>query len=367
MGTQSQAMVNGAKLAVQQAGGRLGRYRINYVSLDDSTAGSGRADDATTGRNARKAVGDKTTIAYLGEYDSTTKVSLPILNQAGIVQVSPSNTEVGLTTSKPGSEEGEPDKYYPTNKRTYARVVPTDVIQGAALAEAAKNDGCKSIHIWHSRTTDSAGLARNLATSARELGLTVEGNDGIDPKAPDYRQQAAAIKADCFAFTGRIEDNGVQAIKDVGTTHPKIKLYGSDGVMHNAIADPEKGLPSTVARRFQGTTATLDPPKFNAAGKKFFSDFKRTHNDPAPNTYAIYGFEAMSLILDSIKQAMASAGGKLTRKSVSKALLDTKNRQSVLGNYSIDANGDTTLTDYGLRKIVDGKLVFVRVLKPKAP
>ena len=46
--------------------------------------------------------------------------------------VSPANTYVGLTTNLPGSAPGEPQKYYPTGKRNYLRIVPLDSIQAAA-------------------------------------------------------------------------------------------------------------------------------------------------------------------------------------------------------------------------------------------
>jgi len=363
--TQSQAIVNGAKLAVQAANGKVGKYSVTYTSLDDSTAAAGKADDATVGSNARKAVSDPTTIAYLGEYNSgATKISLPILNQAGIAQVSPSNTYVGLTTNKPGSEAGEPDKYYPSGKRTYARVVPTDIIQGAALATAAKADGCKSIEIWNTKTTYATGLARNLQQSAAKQGLKVEGNVGIDPKAPNYRSQAQAIKSDCFVFTGEIESNGVEAVKDVGTAHPSIKLYGGDGVVLNAFASPKTGLPTAVGNRFKGTIATLDPCcPANPQAKQFVSNYEATYKSGKPDPYAIYGYESMALILSAIKRDADANGGKVSRQGTYKELLTTKNRSSVLGTYSIDSNGDTTLTDYGLYKIVSGKLVFEKVLK----
>jgi branched-chain amino acid transport system substrate-binding protein len=193
---------------------------------------------------------------------------------------------VGLTTNKPGSEPGEPDKYYPTGKRTYARVVPTDIIQGAALATAAKDDGCKSIEIWNSKTTYSTGLARNLEQSAPKAGLKVEGDVGIDPKAPNYRSQAQAIKSDCFVFTGEIENNGVQAMKDVGTAHPTIKLYGGDGVVLTAFASPKTGLPTAIGKRFKGTIATLDPCcPFNAAAKQFNATYSATYH-ASPDPYA---------------------------------------------------------------------------------
>jgi branched-chain amino acid transport system substrate-binding protein len=360
---QAKAMENGMKLAVEQAGGKVGKYTIQYKPLDDSLASSGQADEGKGAQNARTAVGDKSTIGYIGEYNSgISKVTIPILNKGGVAQVSPANTYVGLTTDEPGSEQGEPDKYYPSGKRTYARVVPKDTIQGAALATAAKDAGCKSIRIWNSKTTYSAGLARNLEMSAKEAGVTVEGNDGIDPKAPNYRSLASKIKADCFIWTGEIEFNGTQVLKDAAAAPSNPKLFAGDGNCLNASADPEKGVPPAIAGRFKCTIATLDPKEFGPEGKKFFADYKQKYNEDSPDPYAIYGYESMQLMLDAIKRASES-GGDITRQAVVDQLFQTKDRDSVLGKYSIDENGDTSLTDYGLYKIEGGKLVFDQVIK----
>jgi branched-chain amino acid transport system substrate-binding protein len=368
-GPQSKAIVNGAKLALDSVNGKVGDFTIKYVSLDDSTAAAGAADEATAAQNARKAVQDKGTIGYLGEYNSgITKVTLPILNKAGIPQISPANTYIGLTTDLPGSEPGEPDKYYPSGDRTYARVVPTDLIQGAALAQAAKDDGCTSITIWNSKTTYSTGLARNLEQAAEKIDLKVDANQGIDPKAANYRSQAAAINSDCFVFTGEIESNGVQAVKDVAAANPEAKLYGGDGVVLNDFANPKTGLPANVGAKFKGTIATLDPASFPPEGKKFFEDFKSTYNVAAPDPYAIYGYESMALLLDSIKRANLTTDESIAdaRKKVLEQIYNTKDRASVLGTYSIDENGDTSLTDYGLYKIENGKLAFDKVIKAQA-
>jgi branched-chain amino acid transport system substrate-binding protein len=366
--TQSEAVINGEKLALKEVGNKVGKFKINYVSLDDSTAQNpGTADEGQTAQNARKAVQDTKTIFYLGEFNSGgTKVSLPILNKANIPQISPSNTYVGLTTDAPGSEPGEPDKYYPAQKRTYARIVPTDTIQGAALATIMKEDGCNSVHIFNDKTTYGAGLAKNVESSAKKVGLTVEGNDGTDKNAPNYRSLAAKIHADCFVGSGVTGENYVQVFKDVAAACPACKLYGPDGVAEAAFSDPkEGGIPADVGARTKVTVATLSPSEFKKEGitkaVKFFDDFKAEYGVSQPDPYSIYGYETMALALDTLKAVGAKAND---REAVRVQLLDkTKGRDSALGKYDIDKNGDTTLTDYGLYDIKGGQLEFVKAIK----
>jgi branched-chain amino acid transport system substrate-binding protein len=361
-GPQGKAIENGAGLALDAVGGKVGKYTVDYKRLDDSLASTGAADEGKAAQNARQAVSNKNSIGYIGEYNSgISKVTIPILNKAGIAQISPANTYVGLTTNEPGSEPGEPNKYYPTGKRTYARIVPKDTIQSAALVSAAKEAGCTSVTVWNSKTTYSAGLARNVAMVAPKAGLKVDSNDGIDPKAANYRSLAAKIKSDCFIYTGEIESNGVQAVKDAAAVPSVKSLFAGDGMCLNDTADPKKGIPANIAPRFKCTIATLDPKAFGPEGKKFFKDYSAKYNVASPDPYAIYGYEAMSLMLDSIKRA--SAKGDLTRQAVVDALFQTKDRNSVLGTYSIDQNGDTSLTDYGIYKIDNGKLTFDKVIK----
>jgi branched-chain amino acid transport system substrate-binding protein len=368
---QSEAVINGEKLALQQVNNKVGKWNLKYVSLDDSTAQNpGTADEAQTAQNARKAVSDPTTIFYLGEFNSGgTKVSLPILNKAGIPQISPSNTYVGLTTDKPGSEPGEPDKYYPSGEKTYARVVPADDIQGAALVTVMKEDGCKSVHIFNDKTTYGAGLARNIELAAEEQGLKVEGNDGTDRNAPNYRSLAAKVNADCFVGSGVTGENYVQVFKDVAAANPDVKLYGPDGVAEEAFTNPAKGgVPADVGARTKITVATLGLEEFkkrqNEQAEAFFADFEKTYGDATPDPYAIYGYETMKLALDTLKAAGDKAND---REAVRKQLVEnTKDRESVLGVYSIDENGDTTLTDYGLYTIQDGVPTFEKVIKAQA-
>ena len=200
----SLAAVNGAKLALEQVGGKAGDVTVTYKSLDDSTAQAGTWTPETTSANARKAAQDDSTAIYLGEFNSgATAVSLPILNESGVPQISPANTAVGLTTDEPGAEPGEPDKYYPSGERTYTRIVPKDTIQGAALATLMKEDGCTKVQLLNDKEVYGAGLSRNIEGSAKEQGLTVISNEAIDKAAANYRSLAAKAKgagADCMAI-----------------------------------------------------------------------------------------------------------------------------------------------------------------------
>ena len=184
----TEALVNGAKLAVEQAGGKAGPHTIKYVPLDDSTAQAGSWTPEATSANALKAAQDESTAVYIGEFNSgASKVSIPILSEAGVPQISPANTYVGLTTDDPGSEPGEPDKYYPTGDRTYTRIVPKDTIQAAALVTLMKGDGCTKVAMTNDKEVYGAGLARVIELSAKEQGLELTGNDAIDKNASNYR------------------------------------------------------------------------------------------------------------------------------------------------------------------------------------
>ena len=362
---QSIAAVNGAKLALEQAGGKAGNVTVTYKPLDDATAQAANWTPEQTSANARKAAQDESTAVYLGEFNSgATAVSLPILNEAGIAQISPSNTAVGLTSDEPGANPGEPDKYYPTGQRTFARIVPKDTIQGAALATLMKEDGCTNVQLLNDKEVYGAGLARNIEGSAKAQGLKIISNEDTDKNAANYRSLAAAAKtagADCMVFSGITANNAVQVFKDFAAALPGAKLYGPDGVADSGFAGKDEGIPAEVAARTKVTIATLSPDQYPPDGQKFFEDYTTKYGEANPDPYAIYGYETMSLALDAIERSQTGE-----KADIIKALFATKDRQSVLGTYSIDANGDTTLTDYGIYAIKDGELVFDKTIKAQA-
>jgi len=364
---QTEAMVNGIKLALAQSGGKAGPHTIKYESLDDSTAQAGSWTPETESANALKVAQDENSAVYIGAFNSgASKVSIPILSEAGVPQISPANTYVGLTTNDPGSEPGEPDKYYPTGDRTYARIVPKDTIQAAALVTLMKQDGCTKVAMTNDKEVYGAGLARVIELQAKEQGLTLTGNDAIDKNASNYRslaQKSKAAGADCFVYSGITANNAVQQFKDFAAAlGPDAKLYGPDGVAETGfVSEKDGGIPAALNKQVKVTVATLSPDQYPPEGQEFFKQFTEKYGVSNPDPYAIYGYEGMMLALDAIERS-----GDGSKEKIKEALFATKDRSSVLGTYSIDENGDTTLTDYGAYGVENGELKFDQTIKAQA-
>ncbi|MFZ0043512.1 MAG: branched-chain amino acid ABC transporter substrate-binding protein [Solirubrobacteraceae bacterium] len=363
---QTDPLVNGIKLALSQAGGKAGQFTVKYTSLDDSTAAAGEWDPGQTAANARKVAADPKAVYYIGEFNSgASEISIPILNQAGIPQVSPANTYVGLTTNLPGSAPGEPQKYYPTGKRNYLRIVPIDSIQAAADLIAMKQAGCTKVAVANDKEAYGAGLAKLLELEKGDYGVTITSNTGIDPKAPNFRSYASTIAgqgANCFIFAGIVANGGVQITKDVNAALPKAKIFGPDGMCTDTWTAAKKGgVPASIDPLIQCTVATQDLAAY-PGGKTFLAAYKAKYGDANPDPYAIYGYEAMELGLNTIAKLGAQGDSK---SAVLAALFATKNRNSVLGTYGFDSNGDTTLKAYGLYKVgPTGEPVFFKTITP---
>ncbi len=360
---QSEDVIKGIELALKQKGGKCGDFTIKYESLDDATAAAGKWEAGQTSANARKVAQDDKAIAYIGEFNSgASAISIPTTNEAGILHVSPSNTALGLTKGGAGAEPGEPDKYYPTGERNYGRVVPIDTIQGAAQAQYMKDEGVTSVYILDDAEVYGKGVAKNTQAAAEELGLEIAGTDSWDGKASNYRALGSKIKAsgaDAVFTGGIIDNNGPQLYKDLNAALPDAKLFGPDGM---ATVDFTKEIPAKVQAKTFLTAPTVSPEELPPAGQQFYKDFEAEYGQPQDeiDPYAVYGYEAMAVVCDAI------AEGGDDRAAVIDAFFSTKGRESPLGTYDIDPDGDTTLSDYGGYTAEGGKLVFNKVLKAAA-
>ncbi|MBV8998124.1 MAG: branched-chain amino acid ABC transporter substrate-binding protein [Solirubrobacterales bacterium] len=361
---QTGPALNGEKLALKQAGNKAGQWKVNFISMDDSTATSPTNYDLNVCQaNARKAATDPKAVYLVGPFNSgCAEVEIPITNQAGLAQVSPANTYPGLTTNDPGTSPGEPQKYYPTGKRTYLRIVPRDTIQGQAGLVAMKQAGCTRVAVADDKTPYGVGLATQIQLHGKANGITVTGVTPVDPTSPNFRSYASSVKAsgaDCV-YTAFNPPGEVEMVKDINSAIPTAKIFGGDGVCSGGETNPKTGgFPASIAPLFHCTVATQGLTTY-PGGKAFLAAYKAAYGVSNPDPYSIYGYEAMKLGLDTIAKLGAQANSK---SAVVSALFATKNYAGAIGTYGFDANGDTTLKSYGLYKVgPDGNPLFDKTI-----
>jgi branched-chain amino acid transport system substrate-binding protein len=305
---------------------------------------------------------DESSVAYIGEFNSAASaISIPILNEVPLAQISPSNTAVGLTRSGPGADRGEPFKYQPTGRRNYFRLLPNDRVQAGALAVAMRDRGCRRIAVLNDGEVFGAGVGVLLRRSARRLGLRVVHTSRINVRARTHRGLARRVRrsgARCVAYSGITANGAVRLFRDLARVLPRARLFGTDGIAESGFTDPrEGGVPRRVGRRVVVTVATRAPEALPRAGQEMLQRYSARYGEPFPDPYAVEGYEAMRLILD----AVAAVGPR--RRAVIRWLKDVRGRQSVLGTYGFDRFGDTTLRDYGLYRIRDGALQWAEAVR----
>lgn len=360
-GVTGNAVVSGARLALDQVGGRIGEYRISFKALDDATVARGGWDPGQTTINARLAALDPTTIGYVGEVDSgASAISIPPLNRAGIPQVSPTSAAVGLTSATLGAFPGEPEKYYPTGVRTFARVVPDDRIQAIAQVRVQQSMGCKSTYVLNDGEVDGADAARSFEVAALAAHLRLAGVATFVRDATSYKSLAAGVAhvaPDCVLIAADTESGAVLLTTQIAAAMPEVKIFGTADLAESTYCDPnEGGIPLSVGPRVVLTSPTLGLSEYPPWARAFNAAYERRYGDPQPA--AIYGYEAMSLLLSAIERATHHGARPAVRSEVRAAIFATRDRRSVLGTYSIDRDGDTTLRRYGVWNIVDGGLTF---------
>ena len=319
--------------ALAQKGYKAGNLKIGYQSCDDSTAQAGAWDSGKCATNGRLYASNRSVIGVVGTFNSgCAKIIVPIINRAHpgpIAMVSPANTNVGLTKKW---DPGEPQKYYPTGVRNYARVVATDDVQGPADAIYAKSIGIKKVYVLNDKQTYGFGVATTYKNAAKKIGLQVVGFKGWDAKQSSYEALANLIKqsgAQAVFLGGIACNNGAKLMQDIKATNPGIKLTMPDG-----FSDPNAN--GAVANGALISVAGSSPDQLKGAGATFVKSFGKQIGT-TPNPYAAYGAQAMLLML----QAVAVGNGD--RAKTTKAIFGIHIANGILGDFTINAAGDTNL------------------------
>ena len=350
---RANSILRAEKLALEQAGGKAGDFKVNFSFQSDAAPNDGKPgwNPDQVADNTRKAVEDLRTIAYIGELDSgASAISIPITNEAGFAQVSPGSTSVGLTKRVPGAEKGEPDKYYPSGERNFVRVVPGDDVEASGAAEWARKLGARTVFVLGDRSVEGDGLAELFLVAARERGVRVVGDDRMDPRAKDYRDIAdkvASANPDAVFFGGGSDSNAAALWAALARAVPDARLMGTHDLLTPAFyRDLGPGEVQTYL-----TSVALDPSLLPSRGKRFVRDYRQAYGSE-PDPFAAYGYTAISLLLDAIRRAGSSGGD---RERIIRELFDTEDYAGVVGNFTIDDNGDTDFTSLSGYRIRDGR------------
>jgi branched-chain amino acid transport system substrate-binding protein len=356
---QTNTIVNGIQMAVEEyQNDPASKFSIDYKDWDDATAAAGAWDGPTEKANAQKAIADPDVMAYIGPYNSNAaKISMPELNEAGLVQISPAVTWPGLTKKIKGVAPDEPEKYQPFKPKRihFCRVCTTDDLQGPLAADFAKEElHAKKVYILDDKELYGEGLAKLFKARCEEIGIEVVGQEGIDTMAIEFGGLMTKIKGlnpDLVYFGGTTQSKGGQIAKDMVKAGLTCPILAPDGCYEQAFIDSAGA--DNLNNRAYVTIVGLDPSQLTGKGADFVKRYKEKYKTD-PEAFALYGYECAKVVLAAVAKV-----GKKDRDEIRKAVLATKNfTAGAVGGpegWSFDRNGDTTLRQVTVSRVEGGK------------
>jgi branched-chain amino acid transport system substrate-binding protein len=353
---------NGAILAIEEAeknGFAGGKFKLESSLLDDSV--QGKHDPAAGAQNVKTFIADSAVLAMIGPFNSNVaKSEIPLTNDAGLTQISPANTNDGLTIGDDARKlrTANPD----TN--AYFRVCTRDSKQGSALAEFGQKLGYKRAFIIDDNETYGTGLANVFEASFKQLGGTVLGHEHITANQQDFKAlltKAKALNPDVVFFGGNTSTGGGllrRQMSDVGMA--SVGFMGGDG-----IADDEfEKVAGQSANGAYMSVAAPDATKLPTA-KDFVTAYQARFKTPV-GPYSANAYTAAKIEIAAIEKAIKDNGGKMpTRADVLKNVATTSNFDSPIGKIGFDSAGDSTAPILSLLKVQGGQRVTVDQLTLK--
>jgi branched-chain amino acid transport system substrate-binding protein len=357
----ARALLSGINLAIDQAHHQAGVFHIKFEALNDSAPKGSGSDALTTAENARKVATDPRAVYYIGELGSAaTEVAVPILNQAGIAEVSPESPYIGLTRDVAGlTLQGEPQKYSMTG-HTLLELMPNDAVEADAVLDQLHQAQCRSVPIVSQVGTQEAGLVKLMTADEKQYGITLVPTPGWSGKLSSVAAVAATLRQGalaCFVFATPVSKAVASLTKTLHADLPKAMILGTDSLCNRGW--------TTAAPDLYCTEPTLPIGKYPGPSlKKFIELYERTHDKQIPSAYALYGYEAASLGIDTIIQVGRDGDN---RADVLRSLFKDPH-SSLLGNYTFNDRGETSLRYYGLYQAnANGTPVFSKILNPPPP
>jgi branched-chain amino acid transport system substrate-binding protein len=319
-------VLDAEQLAFSQGPHQVGQVAIRLRTVRASTISA----------QARTVIQDKTTIAYLGEVvPHSSYASIGITNALDILQVSPTDTALELTQTTPAVANAPDDYYESLNsyKQTFARVVPTSGEEAKAQIQEMKSLGVTKLYVGSDGSDYGSAIAYALKRDAG-VGITLV----TSPAAADGVFYGSASPTVAAGFFNRVAASNTSA-----------KLFGPSALDAPSFVSAL----SPAVRNLYVSVPGFLKANLNTKGAAFVAQFTSRYGH-TPATQAIFGYEAMAAVLSVLKEAGSSIN---SRSTVVKEFFAIKDRQSVLGTYSIDSTGDTSIAPFVFTRLSGGQLV----------
>ena len=347
--SEAHDVLDAEQLALKQEGGKIGRYTIDLIALNDAT-GSGWSPKLIAD-NARTVIQRDNAVAYIGEIDPNASAqAIPITNADDLLQVSPYDTAIALTQATK-AVSGSPDNYYEsfsTYGRTFGRVVPDDTDQAKADLQEMQSLGVKKLFIAEDGNAYGDAIALAVDEDASRYGITT-----TTPSSST--SGLASSGADALFYGGAASSKAVQVFNTAASADPHLKLFGPGALYTSSFV-------SGLSAPAQSATILSEPgltgAELPAEGKAFLRAFKAAYGH-APWTQAIFGYAAMQVVL----RTLHAAGANVDQRAADiDNFFSVKNISTALGTMSINKDGDTSLAPYIFSRVKGGKLVVFKGL-----
>jgi branched-chain amino acid transport system substrate-binding protein len=307
----------GVRLAVTQAQQNklFGGCTITYIPKDDASVALGKHDPQQGAQNMTELANNAAVVGVVGPFNSGVAVKeLPISSAAGLTQISPSNTDPGLTI--PGSDPDIPTATLhqnPNGKNTYFRVISNDVVQALVMATYAVNTlHLKNIYDISDNETYGKDLSNYFDKDVAQLGGNIVKRDDTTDYSPEKFQSlltgAVSLHPDAV-FYGGVASNGSGVL---WTAMQTAGLSAATYLSGDGTVDPQffkdTGAAAANAPHVYSSSAP-DTTKL-ASAQAFIQTFKQTYTQDVV-AYSTFGYDCMNILLQAIKKVLLDNGGKI--------------------------------------------------------
>ena len=351
---------NGVDLAITAWKKKLAGVGVHVgsqVRMDDAKPDGSAYSPDLERSNGLKCIANSSAMGYVGPLNTGASVVVePVLNKAHLVQISPANTGIGLTSVKPwggygGRASQEPDTFHKVIPWvSYYRTVTTDNVQGPVGAIYAHSSlRPKSVYVVDDKLPYGAGLALTFTARARSLGIKIAGTGHIDSSSPAAEAQTAQSLASTIkgknpdmVYCGCDSETTIALPRDLRSAGYTKPYFGGDAIHNSAwVTDTKSGSVNNYATDV-GPYSTNTTGAFKSLYKKVFSSFFKS---PGEQSYDGPAYDAASVILSAIYQA--AKAHELKGSITNMRTMVVKHVHSIkfcgaTGCMHFDKNGDTS-------------------------